>query len=112
MYIDLYKENLNIGFIALTSNGSKVCGRLNIKINKGSYENAYALTIKGDDTTTTDTIEGLVANEIPQIFLFNSEKYNLCNFTLNNQTLNFVDKKYITPTGLTLVQPPVLNPKS
>lgn len=112
LYIDLYKDNLNIEFIAFNSNKNKVCGRLNIKINKGKYENAYALTIKGDDTTTTNTIEGLVANETPQIFLFNSEKYNLCNFTLNNQTLNFVDKKYITPTGLTLVQPPVLNPKS
>ena len=91
----------SFSFISYNNDESIIVGNHSFKIVR--YDSklvAFALT--GDDSTTTNTTEGLIVNEVPIIYFFSGEKYYECTFTLSSGNTQYADRKEIEVTSISL----------
>lgn len=93
---ELKKETITLTFFAFSDSKALLVGKAsgvikNLKLTK----EIVALTVQGDDALTTSVVEGLIANEIPKLYLFTGEKYMLITPTLVSGTLQFVSLKEV-----------------
>ena len=101
---DVIKENRFVySLIVYNQNLSIVVGKTDFLLTDFTVfkEGGISLSIAGDDATVTG-VDGLLANEIPRVFLFTGEQYHECTFTLESGDLTFVDKKNLNVTSINL----------
>lgn len=101
------KSTFVFQFFVYNNNLSLLVGRVQFRVIKGTAKLIITIPVQGDDSTTS-TLEGLTAGEVPLVYFFSGEKYYFCNLNLSYQQLQFADKKELNVTQISF-SPPVID---
>ncbi len=98
----LRTQVFTFAFVAYNSNRTVIVCNHSFKLIRYNLSKTVAFPLTGDDSTTTNTIEGLVSNEIPIIYFFSGEKYYQCTFTLSSGDMQYAKDKEINVVSMSL----------